>query len=84
MGSSFNPALAYEWGLVEGNSGLWIQRYHLWGTGLTLRRTPYNGRNSEYISEDPICPSHGLWAIPPTPRSALVGRLPAARRARPP
>ncbi len=52
LGSSFNPDLAYEWGLVEGNSGLWIGRYDLWGTGLTQRRTPYNGRNYEYISED--------------------------------
>lgn len=54
IGSSFNPELAYQWGRVEGNSGLWIQRYHLWGTGLTQRRTPYNGRNYEYISEDPM------------------------------
>ena len=54
MGSSFNPDLAYEWGRVEGNSGLWLKRYHLWGTGLTQRRTPYNGRNYEYISEDPM------------------------------
>ena len=54
LASSFNPELAYEWGLVEGNSGLWLQRYDLWGTGLTLRRTPYNGRNYEYISEDPM------------------------------
>ena len=54
IGSSFNPQLAYEWGRVEGNSGLWIKRYDLWGTGLTLRRTPYNGRNYEYVSEDPM------------------------------
>lgn len=54
LGSSFNPQLAYDWGRVEGNSGLWLQRYHLWGTGLTQRRTPYNGRNYEYISEDPM------------------------------
>lgn len=54
LGSSFNPELAYDWGRVEGNSGLWLQRYHLWGTGLTQRRTPYNGRNYEYISEDPM------------------------------
>ncbi|MDO4284855.1 MAG: glycoside hydrolase family 3 N-terminal domain-containing protein [Eubacteriales bacterium] len=54
LGSSFNPELAYEWGLVEGNSGLWLERFHLWGTGLTQRRTPYNGRNYEYISEDPM------------------------------
>lgn len=54
LGSSFNPQLAYDWGRVEGNSGLWLQRYHLWGTGLTQRRVPYNGRNYEYISEDPM------------------------------
>ena len=54
IASSFNPELAYEWGLIEGNSGLWLQRYDLWGTGLTQRRTPYNGRNYEYISEDPM------------------------------
>ncbi len=54
LGSSFNPQLAYEWGLVEGNSGLWLERFDLWGTGLTLKRTPYNGRNYEYISEDPM------------------------------
>jgi len=54
IGSSFNPELAYEWGLIEGNSGLWLNRFDLWGTGLTQRRTPYNGRNYEYISEDPM------------------------------
>ena len=54
MGCSFNPELAYQWGLVEGNSCLWVERYDLWGSGLTLNRTPYNGRNYEYISEDPM------------------------------
>ncbi len=54
LGSSFNPELAEEWGKVMGESGLWLQKYDVWGTGLTLRRTPYNGRNYEYISEDPM------------------------------
>lgn len=52
LGCTFNPELAYEWGLVEGNSCLWVDRYDLWGSALTLNRTPYNGRNSEYLSED--------------------------------
>ena len=52
LASSFNPALALEWGRIQGNSGLWLQKYAVWGTGLTQRRTPYNGRNYEYISED--------------------------------
>lgn len=54
LGSSFNPDLAHEWGLIEGNTGLWLGVYDVWGTGLTQRRTPYNGRNYEYISEDPM------------------------------
>lgn len=54
LGCSFNPELAYQWGLIEGNSCLWVERYDLWGSGLTLNRTPYNGRNYEYISEDPM------------------------------
>jgi len=54
LGCSFNPELAYDWGLIEGNSCLWVERYDLWGSGLTLNRTPYNGRNYEYISEDPM------------------------------
>ena len=54
LGCSFNPELAYQWGLVEGNSCLWVERYDLWGSGLTLTRPPYNGRNYEYISEDPM------------------------------
>ena len=63
IASSFNPDLAYEWGLIEGNSGLWLQRYDLWGTGLTQRRTPYNGRNYEYISEDPMLTNRIGYAI---------------------
>lgn len=54
LGSSFNPELAHEWGLIQGNAGLHLQKYAVWGTGLTQRRTPYNGRNYEYISEDPM------------------------------
>ncbi len=54
LGSAFNPDLAYDWGIVEGNSGLWLEKFDLWGIGLTQRRTPYNGRNYEYVSEDPM------------------------------
>ena len=54
LGCSFNPELAYQWGLVEGNSCLWVERYDLWGSGLTRTPPPYTGRNYEYISEDPM------------------------------
>lgn len=54
LASSFNPELAYEWGVIEGESGLYLNVQTAWGTGLTQRRTPYNSRNLEYISEDPM------------------------------
>ena len=60
LGSSFNPALAREWGLLEGECGLWLMEINnagpmtVWGAGLNLHRHAYNGRNSEYMSEDPM------------------------------
>ena len=54
LGSSFNPELARDWGKILGNTGLWIKQYQIWGGGLNYHRTPYNGRNTEYLSEDPM------------------------------
>ena len=60
LGASFNPELAYEWGVIEGEGGLWLQEINnapaitVWGAGLTQHRHAYNGRNSEYMSEDPM------------------------------
>ncbi len=65
LGSSFNPDLAYEWGIMEGEGGLWLQKTEsgssfsssaitVWGAGLNQHRHAYNGRNSEYMTEDPM------------------------------
>ena len=54
MGSSFNPDLAYDWGKLLGNTGLMIQKYEIWAGGLNYHRCPYNARNIEYLSEDPM------------------------------
>ena len=54
LGSSFNPDLALAWGRILGNSGLWTGKYQIWGGGLNYHRSPYNGRNTEYLSEDPM------------------------------
>ena len=65
LGASFNPEFAYEWGLMEGEGGLWLQitesprefssnAVTVWGAGLNQHRHAYNGRNSEYMSEDPM------------------------------
>lgn len=65
LGSSFNPEFAYEWGIMEGEGGLWLQKTEtpsnfssaavtVWGAGLNQHRHAYNGRNSEYMTEDPM------------------------------
>ncbi len=62
LASSFNPELAYEWGVLEGQGGLWLMAQGVasgnaitvWGGGLNQHRHAYNGRNSEYMSEDPM------------------------------
>lgn len=65
LGSSFNPDFAYEWGIMEGEGGLWLQKTEsgssfsssaitVWGAGLNQHRHAYNGRNSEYMTEDPM------------------------------
>lgn len=54
LGSAFSPKLAYDWGRLLGNTGLWIKNYQIWGAALNYHRSPYNGRNTEYPSEDPM------------------------------
>jgi len=52
MGSTFDPVLAEKWGELLGNDGLWLGAYQIWAAALNSHRTPYNGRNTEYPSED--------------------------------
>ncbi|WP_407272828.1 glycoside hydrolase family 3 C-terminal domain-containing protein [Radiobacillus sp. PE A8.2] len=54
IGSTFNKELALEWGELMGNDGLWSGNYLIWGAAPNIHRTPYNGRNHEYYSEDPM------------------------------
>ena len=54
LGSSFSPDLALDWGKLLGNTGLWVGKYEIWGAGLNYHRSQYNGRNTEYPSEDPM------------------------------
>lgn len=54
MGSTFDPQFAYSAGEILGLEAR--QRgfnVHL-GGGINLMRDPRNGRNFEYISEDPL------------------------------
>lgn len=54
QGSSFNPDLSLEWGRILGNSGLYMSMFQIWAGALNYHRCPYNGRNVEYLSEDPM------------------------------
>ncbi len=54
VASTFNPELAYEQGRLIGNDALFVGLPILWGPGMNTHRSPYNGRNGEYYSEDPI------------------------------
>ena len=54
LAATFSPLLQKEDGRLIGNDGLWTG-YDTWfGPGMNLHRTPYNGRNVGYYSEDPV------------------------------
>lgn len=54
VASTFNPVLAAEEGRIIGNDALFVGLPIIWGPGMNTHRHPYNGRNGEYYSEDPI------------------------------
>ncbi len=54
LGCTFNKDLLLEWGELMGNDGLWSGNTLIWGAAANIHRTPYNGRNFEYYSEDPM------------------------------
>lgn len=54
VGQTFNKELASEYGAMMGNYSIWANQPILWGAGTNLHRCPYNARNHEYYSEDPV------------------------------
>lgn len=53
LAATFSPELAKEQGKLFGNDSLWSNDlYSSWSVGLNIHRTPYGGRNFEYLSED--------------------------------
>jgi beta-glucosidase len=51
--ATFNPELNLAWGRVLGNELRAWAHHAMWGPGVNLIRTPFGGRNQEYMSEDP-------------------------------
>jgi len=54
LGASFDPDLAYRGGNLVGQEARARAFNVLLGGGINLTRDPRNGRNFEYISEDPL------------------------------
>lgn len=54
LACTFNKQLLLEWGELIGNDGLWSGNWSIWGVAANIHRSPFNGRNFEYYSEDPM------------------------------
>jgi beta-glucosidase len=51
--ANFEADINFEWGEVLGSEVRSWAHHALWGPGVNMIRTPYGGRNQEYMSEDP-------------------------------
>ena len=54
VAATFSPFLQSEEGRILANDTLWTGYTTWFGPGLNLHRTPYNGRNVGYYSEDSV------------------------------
>jgi beta-glucosidase len=51
--ATFDPQVNFEWGQVLSNEIRGWAHQSLWGPAFNIIRTPWGGRNHEYMSEDP-------------------------------
>jgi beta-glucosidase len=54
LASTWNPALGYAYGAVLGSEANYRGKDIILGPGINIIRAPLNGRNFEYLSEDPF------------------------------
>ena len=54
LAATWNPELGYAFGSVLGSEAKWRGKDVILGPGINIIRTPLNGRNFEYMSEDPF------------------------------
>ena len=57
LAATFNPDLSKQYGLHLGEEALYRKKDVLLGPGVNIYRTPLNGRNFEYMGEDPFLAS---------------------------
>lgn len=63
VASTFNKELAEAQGTLFGEDSLWTNITIFFAPGLNLQRTPYNGRNEEYYSEDAMLTNYTGGAV---------------------
>ncbi len=57
LAASFNPGLSLKYGKAIGEEARYRNKEVLLGPGVNIYRTPMNGRNFEYMGEDPYLAS---------------------------
>ena len=57
MAASFNPQMAMNYGIAIGEEARYRNKNVLLAPGVNIYRTPLNGRNFEYMGEDPYLAS---------------------------
>lgn len=57
LAASFDPELSYIYGKAVGEEARFRKKDILLGPGVNIYRTPFNGRNFEYMGEDPYLAS---------------------------
>lgn len=54
LAATWNPELARQYGMALGEEARYRKKNVMLGPGINLLRTPMNGRNFEYLGEDPM------------------------------
>jgi len=57
LAATFNPDLSKDYGISVGEEARYRKKDVLLGPGVNIYRTPLNGRNFEYMGEDPFLAS---------------------------
>jgi len=57
LAATFNPDLSHQYGIAIGEEARYRKKDVLLGPGINIYRTPLNGRNFEYMGEDPCLAS---------------------------
>lgn len=58
LAATWDPELAREYGKAIGEEARYREKDVLLGPGVNIHRTPLNGRNFEYMGEDPFLAGH--------------------------